>query len=67
MVSSAVLDPAISDQIAVDHSIEPRILFAHVALLFIKQGGSLEILRNAEPWNETGTPSWAPNWALAIS
>ncbi|KAM5346284.1 hypothetical protein ACJ41O_009289 [Fusarium nematophilum] len=58
----AFIDPVIADQIVVDYRLQPSQLFSQVAQLLISHDNSLELLRDGNPWNQIGTPSWAPDW-----
>lgn len=58
----AFLNPTIADQVVVDYTIEPWRLFSQVAQLCITHDNSVELVRHGNAWNETNTPSWAPDW-----
>ncbi|CAM1503239.1 Fc.00g080150.m01.CDS01 [Cosmosporella sp. VM-42] len=58
----AFINPIIADQIVVDYRLQPSQLFSQVAQLFILHDNGLELLRDGSAWNQTKTPSWAPDW-----
>lgn len=58
----AIMNPNISSQIAPDYKTEPAALFARVAQLYICWTGRLDISMEGTTWNNTQTPSWAPDW-----
>jgi hypothetical protein len=58
----AFIHPTIADQVVVDYRLQPSQLFFQLGQLFIIHDDSLELLRDGNPWNQTKTPSWAPDW-----
>ena len=57
-----MMDPAVAQTIAPDYSLSPAQVYAAIAKTFITVQGDLEVLREANPWGQMRSPSWAPDW-----
>jgi hypothetical protein len=62
----AMMDPAIRQRIFPDYSIEPRYVFANIAIAVLEAYGNLEHLRECNMWPQQGGPTWVPDWTWPL-
>ncbi|KAH7377473.1 heterokaryon incompatibility protein-domain-containing protein [Cadophora sp. MPI-SDFR-AT-0126] len=57
-----MMDPVVARNIVPDYSLSPAQVYAAIAKTFIITQGNLDVLREANPWRQIQSPSWAPDW-----
>jgi hypothetical protein len=57
-----LMKPNIAQQIIPDYTLHPMSVYANATKLFILSSGSLDPIREGNPWGPARTPSWVADW-----
>ncbi|TVY91155.1 Heterokaryon incompatibility protein 6,OR allele [Lachnellula willkommii] len=57
-----LMKPDIAQHLVPDYTIHPMSVYANATKLFIQSSGSLDPIREGNPWGPTQTPSWIADW-----
>ncbi|TVY16139.1 Heterokaryon incompatibility protein 6, OR allele [Lachnellula arida] len=57
-----LMKPDIAQHLVPDYTVHPMSVYANATKLFIQSSGSLDPIREGNPWGPTKTPSWIADW-----